>query len=72
MKKLLNKYNVDTILQYFEIIEQSWREGNYSQGDREFTALPNRYRKLFVSTVVQNRDEFGHSFKKIEILINSL
>jgi hypothetical protein len=44
MKKLLKIYGFNSEIQYFEMIAESFLNGQYTQGDKQFKAMPKPYR----------------------------
>ena len=48
MKKLLKTYNFNSDMQYFEMIVESFINGQYTQAINQFKALPKKERKAMV------------------------
>ena len=48
MKKLLKRYNFNSDMQYFEIIVESFVNGQNTQAINQFKALPKKERKNMV------------------------
>jgi hypothetical protein len=51
MKKLLNEYALNSDMQYFEMIAESFLNGQYSQAKEQFKAMPKSYRISFLKSI---------------------
>lgn len=54
MKKLLKAYNLNSDMQYFEMIVESVVNGQRTQAKDQFSAMAKDYRKLFVKNIHGN------------------
>ena len=54
MKKLLKEYRLNSDMQYFEIIVESYLNGQLAQAKEQFNAMSKDYKKRFVLTFWQN------------------
>lgn len=52
MKKLLKEYNLFSDMQYFEIIADSFLNGQIAQAKNQFSAMSKQYRKDFVKSAL--------------------
>ena len=48
MKKLLKQYSLNSDMQYFEMIVESYLNGQILQAKEQFKALPKTYKKDFI------------------------
>lgn len=48
MKKILTSYNLTSDMQYFEMIVESFLNGQFSQAYSQFTAMPKKNRIAFL------------------------
>jgi hypothetical protein len=69
MKKLLKQYNLNSDMQYFEMIVESFINGQISQAKELFTALPKINRRDMVIAVTGSWNS-GITKDQINILIN--
>lgn len=51
MKKLLKNYDLNSDMQYFELIVMSAFNGQWKQAKDQFNAMPRQYRKDFIKTI---------------------
>jgi len=49
MKKLLKEYSLNSDMQYFEMIVESYKNGQITQTKEQFRAMSKVYKKLFVT-----------------------
>ena len=54
MKKLLKAYNLNSDMQYFEMIVESVINGQRTQAKDQFSALPRDNRKQFINANLGN------------------
>jgi hypothetical protein len=55
MKKLLQEYGFNSDMQYFEMIAESFLNGQKEQAINQFKALPKEYKKkLLISIISEN------------------
>lgn len=54
MKKLLKTYGMDNDMQYFEMIVESFINGQITQAKKQFKAMPKAYRISFMKLVNNN------------------
>lgn len=50
MNKLLKQYGMNSDMQYFEMIAESFLNGQNSQARTQFKAMPKRYRISFMKS----------------------
>ena len=50
MKKILKTYSLNSDQQYFEIIVESYINGQFSQAKEQFNAMSKEYKKQFVKS----------------------
>jgi hypothetical protein len=50
MKKLLKEYSLNSDMQYFEMIAESYLNGQVEQAKNQFLAMPKQYRKSFIKS----------------------
>lgn len=50
MKRLLKQYDLNSDMQYFEMIVESFTNGQRKQAFSQFSAMSKQYRKDFVRT----------------------
>ena len=48
MKKLLKQYNLNSDVQYFELIVKSFLNGQKAQAKEQFAAMPRQDKKNFI------------------------
>lgn len=72
MKKLLKIYSFNSDMQYFEMIVESFHNGNKTQAFEQFSAMPKSYRILFLKNATiggwesaLSRTTLGFLFDKI-------
>ena len=56
MKKLLKDYELNSDMQYFEMIVTSVINGNRTQAREQFNAMPRKVRKAFIVSIYGNWD----------------
>lgn len=44
MKKLIKEYGFNSDMQYFEMIVDSFKNGQINQAEKQFKAMPRKYR----------------------------
>ena len=71
MKKLLKEYNLNSDMQYFEMILDSITNGQRNQAINQFKALPKANKKQFVVAINTNWDTQLLNTEK-ELFINLL
>ena len=71
MKKLLKEYNLNSDMQYYEIILDSITNGQRNQAINQFKALPKANKKQFVVAINTNWDTQLLNTEK-ELFINLL
>ncbi len=54
MKKLLKTYSLNSDMQYFELIVESFVNGQFAQAQEQFKAMPKQYRKEFIKSALSN------------------
>lgn len=54
MKKLLKECQLNSDMQYFEMIAESFINGQITQAKEQFKAMPKKYRKSFIKSVNGN------------------
>jgi hypothetical protein len=54
MKKLLKEYDLHSDMQYFEMIVDSFINGQITQAKEQFKAMPKDYRRRFVIAANKN------------------
>jgi len=69
MKKLLKQYNFNSDMKYFEMIIESFINGQISQAKAQFTAMPKVNRREMVIAITGNWNS-GLSQEYINTLIN--
>lgn len=52
MKKLLKEYGLNSDMQYFEIIVESYLNGQVIQAKEQFNAMTKEYKKSFIKTSI--------------------
>lgn len=71
MKKLLKIYGLNSDMQYFEMIVESFINGQYSQAISQFKAMPKSYRIVMLKAANGNWQS-GMSRNQIDILFDNL
>jgi hypothetical protein len=69
MKKLLKIYGLKSDMQYFEMIVESFINGQYAQAKQQFAAMPKSYRVCMIKSATGNW-ESGMSRNQIDILFD--
>jgi len=69
MKKLLKQYNFNSDMKYFEMIIESFINGQISQAKAQFAAMPKVNRREMVIAITGNWNS-GLSQEYINTLIN--
>lgn len=72
MKKLLKRYNFNSDMQYFEIIVESFVNGQNTQAINQFKALPKKERKNMVKMAVDGNWLYGLNENEIALLIDNI
>ena len=65
MKKLLKEYGLNSDMQYFEIIVESYLNGQLAQAKEQFNAMSKDYKKQFVKSSLTN---WSNGISKEQIL----
>jgi hypothetical protein len=65
MKKLLKQYGLNSDMQYFEIIVESFLSGQIKQSQEQFNAMSKDYKKAFVKSSLTN---WGSGLSQTNIL----
>lgn len=52
MKKLLKEYRFNSDMQYFEMIIESFLNGNIKQSQEQFKAMPKADKKAFIKSSI--------------------
>jgi hypothetical protein len=52
MKKLLKEYGIFSDMQYFEIIAESFVNGQHIQAKNQFNAMTKEYKKSFIKNAL--------------------
>jgi hypothetical protein len=71
MKKLLKIYSLQSDLQYFEMVAESFTNGQISQAKAQFKAMPKAERVAMLKAATSNWDS-GMSQDNLAILFNQL
>ena len=69
MKKLLKKYDLNSDMQYFEMIVNNFVNGNIKDGISFFKEMPKIYRKAMVKSIVSENWNSGLNKNQILTLI---
>ncbi len=69
MKKLLKVYGMQSDMQYFEMIAQSFVVGQIDQAKNQFKQMSKEYRKLFIKSAIGNWNS-GIQTKNLLLLID--
>ena len=72
MKKLLKMYGLNSDMQYFEMIVNSFINGQYNQAKEQFKMMPKDNRKRMVRSALFEGWESGLSNRQKEILFDNL
>lgn len=72
MKKLLKTYNFNSDMQYFEMIVESFVNGQNTQAINQFKALPKNERKNMVKMAVDGNWLYGLNENQIALLIDNI
>ena len=72
MKKLLKAYNFNSDMQYFEMIIESFINGQNTQAINQFKALPKKERKNMIKMAVYGTWLYGVNENKIALLIDNI
>lgn len=72
MKKLLKTYNFNSDMQYFELIVESFVNGQNTQAINQFKALPKNERKNMVKMAVDGNWLHGLNENEIALLIDNI
>ncbi len=71
MKKILKDYELNSDMQYFEMIVESVINGNRTQAKEQFNAMPRKIRKNFIVAIYSNW-ESGLSYQDKAMFMNEL
>ena len=72
MKKLLKSYNFNSDMQYFEMIVESFVNGQNTQAINQFKSLPKNERKNMVKMAVDGNLLSGLNKNQIALLIDNV
>lgn len=72
MKKLLKAYNFNSDMDYFEMVIESFVNGQNKQAVDQFKALPKKERKNMVKMAVDGNWLHGINENEIALLINNI
>ena len=64
MKKILNAYNFTSNLEYFYMVHESYINGQFSQAHEYIRAIPKKYKKEFLHTVIFNMWEIDKNSRE--------
>lgn len=70
MKKLLKEYEISSDMQYYEMIAESFLNGQISQANSEFIAMPKRSRRDMIKAIVSGRWNSGLGNYRVLCLID--
>lgn len=65
MEEILKQYGLKDTTDYWELIEESFVNGQRQQAHDYFTEMPQYYRKAFVKAVLSKDFDSDYSFKNI-------
>lgn len=68
MKKLLKAHELNSDMQYFEMIVESFINGQYSQAQDQFKAMPKDYRRRFMKAALIEGWNSGLTNKQLSLL----
>ena len=68
MKQLLKNYNLNSDMQYFEVIANSFITGQISQGKELFAVMSKKYRKQFITSAMFGGWHSGLSENQLQTL----
>lgn len=71
MKKLLKDYDLNSDMQYFEMIVTSVINGNRTQAKEQFNAMPRKVRKAFIVAIYDNWNS-GLSYQDKAMFMNEI
>ena len=69
MKKLLKQYGLNSDMQYFEMIVESYKNGQITQAKEQFSAMSKEYKKSFITSSLLYWCS-GLSVKDLTVFIN--
>lgn len=72
MKKLLKSYGFNSDMQYFEMIVDSFHNGQFSQAYKQFGAMPKAYKITFLKSATVGGWESGLGDHKLSNLFDYL
>jgi hypothetical protein len=72
MKKLLKTYGFNSDVQYFEMIADSFLNGQYSQAKEQFKAMPRANRKDMIKAIMSGNWQTAIDHKQVDILFDCL
>jgi len=72
MKKLLKSYGFNSDMQYFEMIAESFLNGQYSQAKEQFKAMPKADRKQMIKSIMSGNWQTTIDHKQLDILFDAL
>lgn len=72
MKKLLKTYGFNSDMQYFEMIVESFINGNRSQAIEQFKAMPKTDRAAFIKSATLGGWESGLSTGQLSVLFDAI
>lgn len=72
MKKLLATYNLNSDMQYFEMIVESFTNGQFSQAYSQFSAMPRKDRISFLKAATVGGWQSGLDDHKLMQLFDKI
>jgi len=72
MKKLLKEYGLNSDMQYFEMIVESFNNGSHTQARTQFANVPKKDRVAFLRSATVEGWESGLSRSKLATLFDLL
>lgn len=72
MKKLLKTYNLNSDMQYMEMIAESFINGQYSQAKEQFKAMPKSYRIAMLKSLCSGNWMNGITQDQKDILFDCI
>lgn len=70
MKKLLKEYGFNSDMQYFEMIVESFINGQISQAKEQFSAMPKKDRLNFLKNATVGGWESGLDSRELSMLFD--
>lgn len=72
MKKLLKTYNLNSDMQYYEMISDSFYNGQFSQAYNQFTEMPKKNRIAFLKAATVGGWQSGLDDHKLMQLFDKI